>query len=226
MKLQPKFTFAAAIFLSFATFRPSVAQNGSVTAPPQAIQGPASAEPEAMQMVPARAALKEDLDGKKVQKGATFHAVLANKIRLKTGMELPGGTVLVGQVVEDEMQMTGTSSRLSLRFMTANLKNGQSIPIKATIVEIIRPESVTPPDSSIKPGDQAPNEWTARVTKVDQNNVVNGVDLHSAIASKDSGVLVSNNGKDVKLSAGSEFALAIATLPAAEAAAPASGMAP
>jgi hypothetical protein len=217
MKLQPKFTFAAAILLSFATLGPALAQNGSVSPPPQ---------PEAMQMVPARAALKEDLDGKKVQKGATFHAILANKVHLKSGMELPSGTVLVGQVVDDDMQMTGNSSKMALRFMSANLKNGQSIPIKATIVEIVKPESVTPPDYSIKPGDQAPNAWTARVTKVDQNNVVNGVDLHSAIASKNSGVLVSNNGKDVKLSAGSEFALAIATLPAAEAAATPSGMTP
>jgi hypothetical protein len=48
---------------------------------------------------------------------------------------------------------------------------------------------------------------------VDQLNALSGVDLHSKIASNNSGVLVSTKNDDVKLRAGTEFALAIAEQP-------------
>lgn len=46
--------------------------------------------------------------------------------------------------------------------------------------------------------------------QIDEIGALSGVDLHSRIASKNSGVFVSTKKDDMKLSAGSEFALAIA----------------
>lgn len=56
------------------------------------------------------------------------------------------------------------------------------------------------------------NTWTDATLEVDQLNVVPGVDLHSSIASQNSGVLVSTKKDDVKLIRGSQVQLAVAPL--------------
>ncbi|MDE3188047.1 MAG: hypothetical protein KGM96_11075, partial [Acidobacteriota bacterium] len=93
---------------------------------------------EAGMMVPAQAALVKDLDSRKTQPGHQFQAVLGSAVHLKSGVELPRGTVLLGTVVTDDMQAKGTS-RLALRFTQAKLKSGKVIPIMATIMGITPP---------------------------------------------------------------------------------------
>jgi hypothetical protein len=186
-------------------------QNGSMqssqdsqnaTAPPRGGR-------EAMRMVAARAVLKQTLDADKVRSGYQFRATLAQKVQLNNGPELPSGTLLLGSVAEDDMNQAG-SSKLALRFTEAVLKNGQRVPIKATIVGAYRPESMSSEGNPVSPGDEVPNSWNDGTLAVDQIGVLSGVDLHSRIASKNSGVFVSSTKKNVKLSMGSELALAIA----------------
>jgi hypothetical protein len=164
---------------------------------------------EAMRMVPARVALPETLDAKKTQPGHEFRATLANTVHLDNGPELPVGTALVGTVVTDDMQLKGMS-KLALRFTKAELKDGRVVPIKATIVGVFAPEWMSPGGYPINPGDQAPNSWNDGTLQVEQIGATPGVDLHSKIASRNSGVFVSTTKDDVKLDKGSEIALAIA----------------
>lgn len=182
-----------------------VQNSNSSAATTQPIRG----QREAMKMVPTRAALTETLDGDKTAVGYAFHAKLTKKTMLDNGVELPSGTMLKGTIVQDQSQIAG-KSRLALRLDQATTPAGKVIPIKATIVGIVKPEETNSEDYPVSPGNQSPNSWTDQTLKFDQINVLPGVDLHSAIANSNSGVLVSNNDKDVKLGPGSELKLAIA----------------
>jgi hypothetical protein len=172
-------------------------------------QSPVAGEREATQMVPAQAALKQSLDARKLAPGATFQAVLATKAELTSGPVLPAGTVLIGQVIEDGMT-AGGPPRLALRFTTAQLKDGQTLPIRATIVDYQQPEDIDTESHPITPGQQLENFWTAQTLEVNQLDALSHVDMHSDIASPDSAVFTAHNNKDVKLRAGSELQLAIA----------------
>lgn len=162
-----------------------------------------------MRMVPARAALVENLDADKTKPGSRFEATLSKTVKLDNGPELPEGTVLLGTVATDDMNVKGTS-KLALRFTEAKLKDGMVVPIKATIVGVYKPREDNFQGYPVAPGDQVPNSWNDGTLQVDQIAVLSGVDLHSKIASMNSGVLVSTTKDNMKLSAGSEFALAIA----------------
>ncbi len=159
---------------------------------------------EASMMVPAQVALVKALDSRKMHPGNQFKAVLSNTVHLKNGVELPHGTILMGTIVTDNMQAKG-NSRLALRFTQAKLKNGKTIPIRATIM------GVAPPSYSYYGyGAENLNGWDGRTMQLDQVNALSGVDLHSAIARENSGVFVSNKKDDVKLEAGSQMSLALA----------------
>jgi hypothetical protein len=157
---------------------------------------------EATLMKPANARLVENLDAVKDQPGYTVSAKLQGKVNLSDGTELPKGTILLGKVTTDDMQQQGTK-KLALRFDQARLKNGTTIPIRATIVGFY-----TANGGEIE---TAPaNNWTASTLEFDQEGVTSGVDLHSKIASQNSGVFVSTKKDDVKLQQGSEIQFAIA----------------
>lgn len=164
---------------------------------------------EAMKMVPARAALDRTLVADQVKPGDEFRAKLAKNVQLDNGPELPKGTILVGRVSTDDMNETGTS-KLALRFTEAMLKDGQKVPIKATIVGVAGPETTNSEDYPVAAGSQVPNSWTDGTLAVDQINAIRGFDLHSKIASKNSGVFVSTKKDNIKIDSGSELELAIA----------------
>lgn len=192
----------------------ALAQSGSDTGP-QAFQASANAASanEAAQMVPAVAILPHTLDADKDHLDSTFLAELDHKITLSDGTVLPSHTVLSGKITRDDMQATG-KSEFAVRFDQAQLKNGKTVPIKATIVDIARPTS----------NDEyaVTNDWTIQTLSVRQLDVVSGVDLHSEIGSNDSAVFVSSKKHDVKVPAGSELKLAIG--PASDAATPTNSM--
>jgi hypothetical protein len=163
-----------------------------------------SASSEAMQMVPAQAALLGSLDSKKVQPGQQFQAALAGKVHLKNGVELPSGTKLVGTIVNDNTQ--SGKATLALRFTQAQLKDGKTVPIKAIIVGVNPPQVGPPVDTTTEPA----NTWNYNAQQVDDVGVMNGVDLHSRVNGENSGVFVATKKNDVKFAPRSQFALAIA----------------
>ena len=175
-----------------------------------AMQVDSSGATEAAQMVPAIAQLTRTLDADKDHLDSTFQAELTHKVTLTNGTVLPSHTLLIGTVTRDDMQAAGTSE-FALRLNQAKLKDGKTLPIKATIVDITRPRFNT---------DEYPasNDWTSQTLTVEEPNVVSGVDLHSEIASNDSAVFVSTRKRDMKVPAGSELKLAIA--PASDASSP------
>ena len=174
----------------------------------QSAQTPNGGSHEASMMKPASASLVKTVDANQDKSGQTVDAKLDGKVRLSNGTELPRGTMLLGKVTTDDMQQQGLS-KLALRFDQARLKDGTNVPIRATIVGFYGPAAAETVVGS-EGGVQVPNDWTAKTLQLDQENVVNGVDLHSRISSQNSGVFVSTKKDDVKLRAGSEIQFAIA----------------
>ena len=162
---------------------------------------------EAMRMVPARAELLHSLNSTKDQAGSEVQAKLVQKVTLTDGTELPEGAILEGKITTDDMQQKGMS-KLALRFIEAHLKNGTRVRIKATIVGFYGPGAVSQsyPASA---GDEVPSSWTDGTLQMDQIGVLGGVDLHSKISSRNSGVFVSTKKDKFKLDEGSEIQFAI-----------------
>ncbi len=192
--------------LSLAMLAPALGQ--AQTQSPQDTQS--SGVNEAQHMVPARALLTHALDANSVHTGDQFRATLSDKVHLNNGVELRRGDALLGNVVDDDMNTVGRS-RLALRITEAVLKNGQTIPVKATIVSLYTPDQLS--NDSFNAPEELPNRWNDGTLKVDQIGVLHDVDLHSSISSSNSGVFVSTQKNDVKIPGGSELALAIAAQP-------------
>ncbi|MFZ0743360.1 MAG: hypothetical protein WAM85_03095 [Terracidiphilus sp.] len=210
MKTGTALTLSIAAF-SLAFLSPNIArsQNTQSAETSQAATNSPGGSNEAMQMVPARAALIQNLDARRAKPGQEFRAKLSDTVHLKNGTELPHGTTLIGVVATDKMETAG-QSRLALRLTQADLKDGKVVPIKATIVGVFPPEFENRDGNIVAPGDQQPNSWNSGVLQVDQIGALSGIDLHSKIAALNSGVFVSSKKDDVKLKQGSELTLAIA----------------
>lgn len=183
----------AALLLGFTSLLP--AQSA-----PSAASDAAS---EAAKMVPATAVFISTIDSQKAKSGTQVKVQLKGKVRLGNGSELPSGTVLVGQVVDDATQPA--KGKLALRFTEATLKNGQTVPVKVTIFTVRKETSETESAEANSIGD-----WDKKALGVDQSEVIPGIDLHSKIASPDSGVFVSTKNASVKFPQGSRIGLAIA----------------
>jgi hypothetical protein len=210
MKRRPALSLAT---LSLAALVPAFTLSASAESRPAQSQASSqdSSMGDTLRMVPARAALDGAVVASKVKPGDEFRATLADKVQLANGPQLPAGTVLIGQVSTDDTNQSG-ASKLALRFTSAKLKNGQTVPIKATIVGIL-PTGFSNEDSyRLNDKNDVPASWNDGTLTIDQLNAMNGVDLHSKIASRNSGVFVSTKD-NIKLVNGGELELAIAQQP-------------
>lgn len=165
----------------------------------------ASARQVAEQMVTATANLNKELDARKLHPGDSFQAVLQRNVQLKNGPKLDRGTILLGTVTKDQLQPG--NAQFAFRFTEAKLKNGQTIPVKATVVDLASPLG----DRDMNLAEQN-GIWSPQNLQVDQTDAVSGVSMHSAIASRNSATLTSSKD-DVKLSRGSQILVAIAAQP-------------
>src|SRR6185437_7534242 len=149
----------------------------------------AEARQEAQQMVPARVVLLNEVSTRKSHDGDQVRAVLRSRdVVLKDGTRLPSGTVLVGKITEDHASPGNV--RLAMRFGKAELKDGQTVPVKATIV------AIEPPGDEVDGIQQTPvpadDVWNQNTLQVDELGAVGGADLHSSITGDNSGIIVSD----------------------------------
>jgi hypothetical protein len=204
MKCGAAVTLSLAV-ASLTLLSPPLARAAGVNSPHASVNRTMRyAKSEAMRMIPVEASLQRNLDARKDKPGAKFEARLRETAHLKNGPELPDGTMLLGTVTTDHMKYHGTS-RLALRFTEAKLKDGKVIPIKATIVDVSQPSYGYYMD-----GPSASSMWSDKTLQVDELGAISGVDLHSRIAARNSGVFISHKKDNMKLSAGTRFTLAIA----------------
>ena len=192
---------AAAFTLLIAQFACAQAAPGNDTS--------SAAMREVKEVVPAIASLTQTIDANTVKEGDQIRATLGEKIKLKDGTELPGGTEIVGQVTVDQVQNDGTF-RLALVFTNADLKDGKVIPIKATIMRVYPPVGNHASGDAINYAYASAHYWTDRTTQVDQPDALQGVELQSMFAGSNSGSFVSKQKDEIRLSTGTLLDLAIA----------------
>ena len=128
--------------------------------------------------------------------GQHFEARLSKTVHLKNGPKLRSRHRTHRQSCKDRMSADGKTSTMALQFTKAELKGGQVIPIKATIVGIYPPSNGY---GSYEFRGPVPNDWSPSTLQIDQINALKGINLHSKIAANDSGVLVSKKKDNMKL---------------------------
>jgi hypothetical protein len=97
-----------------------------------------------IQMVPANAELSKALDAKKAKQGDEVDAKLQDDVKgVKGGNapELPRNTVLEGHIDQVQPSESKSDSTLVVTFDKAKLKDGEELPIKATVLAISQPLS-------------------------------------------------------------------------------------
>ncbi len=200
MRLKRNTIALGAIFLTLPLFGMAQSNSNSNSMAPANPE----ARSQAAQMVSASATLLHNLDTKDLQPNAEVRAKLNSTVKLENGTKLASGTVLVGHVVQDQAEPKGQTTRIAFDFNQAQLKDGKTIPIKATIVGMT-PDANQDVGYLVQPGDK----WTDGPLQIDQVGVLSGVDLHSRIAGENSGVLVSTKSDDLRLRQGSGIQFAI-----------------
>jgi len=99
----------------------------------------ASGQPT-LQMVMARAELKDGINAKKVKQGEAIRARLTDKVKLSNDHELEKDTILEGHVDQVQPSENKGDSTVVVTFDKALVKGGEELPIKATLLKIWEPQ--------------------------------------------------------------------------------------
>jgi hypothetical protein len=151
------------------------------------------------------------LDSNKLTPGTTVQARLTHAVHLANGTTLPNGTWLDATVAQDDMQIDG-KVKFALRFTDARMKNGTTVPIKATILAVATESLPVANDpSTLQIQLPVPENLNSQSDGVDAVGISSGVDLHSKASSQNSGVFVSTTKNDVKFPTGTKMELAISS---------------
>lgn len=160
----------------------------------------------AQSLVGVNAKLDHTIDSKSAMVGQAVTAKLDGSVRTADGVDLPRGTELMGKVAEVKNSGSGPVS-LSLLFTIARLKDGKTIPVKATLL------AAYPEDEGDGVYTQAMGEAPAHVAaddSVDQEpGALRHVSMKSAVKDSDSGTFTSTRG-NFRLTAGTYFQFGIA----------------
>jgi hypothetical protein len=155
--------------------------------------------------------LTHPVDGKKLTSGTTIQTRLVHPVTFANGTKLPAGTVLNATVVQDDMQLDG-KAKLALRFTDARMKDGKTIPIKATILAVATQPIPGPNGPEMGETElEVPANLNNQSDVVDSEGVSPGVDLHAKASSQNSGVFVTKSKDDIKLPYGTKIELALAS---------------
>lgn len=171
----------------------------------------AQALPQNSRLVSASARLTQNLDSKNATAGEAVSAELTSKVKMMGSTELPKGSTLVGKVEQVQASNNDSPARLSIVFDQARLKNGQTIPIKATILAAYPENTVddwADSDASGPMVGEQPHFISAN-EKVDQEpGTLGQVAMHSAVQSETSAVFTSKD-RNIDLKRGTQLQIAI-----------------
>jgi hypothetical protein len=92
-----------------------------------------------IQMIQAKARLEKALDAKKAKQGQEFTAKLLAGVRFANGQQLPEGAVLEGHIDQVEPSQHKGKSTMTVTIDKVRLKDGEELPVKATIVGMSEP---------------------------------------------------------------------------------------
>lgn len=109
-------------------------------------------------IVGVRARLQKSLDAKKAREGDTVEASPEAKIHVADGVDLDNHSRLLGRIDKVQPSVGGGDSAIGITFNMVQMKDGQEIPVKATILWIgeapnsLNPTVVSAPADRTTPG--------------------------------------------------------------------------
>ena len=160
-------------------------------------------QPQTTQLVEGNAHLDNRLDTKSAMPGEAVTARLTDSITTSQGLKLPRHTRLLGHVDEVKASENGSPSTLVITFDKAQLKDGNEIAIKATIVAVYpqgEPQGI-------------PMNVASDGRFRQEAGTIAGVSVRSAVQDSSSGTLTGDH-RNIKLASGTELLVAIAAPPA------------
>jgi hypothetical protein len=187
-----------------------------------------------LQMVMARAELKDGINAKKAKPGETIRAKLEGSVTLNDGHELPKGTIIEGHVDQAQASEHKSDSSVVVTFDKAQLKGGEELPIKATLVSIWEPVATNATAEGMPPSAMAgqpsgpsgkgsapppaesihdPQNASQQGPEGSPRKSVPGVTLHSDIHEKSSATLTANK-KNVDVPDGTQMEFEVVVIPA------------
>jgi hypothetical protein len=186
-----------------------------------------------LQMASAHVWLNKAIDAKKSKQGDAVSLKVVDDVKIPNSHDLPKNTILLGHVDTVQPSQNKSDSTIQVTFDKAQLKDGQVLPIKVTILRIIPSASYanlsggslpsgqtsTPSTGAAaarNPGSAAPPPGSP-VTQGGQpaqaGEDVNGVSLKSDVNGTASGTFVAK-GRNVSLGSGTELQIGVVVVPA------------
>lgn len=193
-------------------------------------QEPANTGGGTLQMAAARVWLNKSLDAKKAKQGDAVTVKLLDDVKIPNSIELPKNTILLGHIDMVQPSLNKGDSAIQVTFDKAQMKDGQQLPIKVTIMQIYPPPGngipgggSLPPDqlapsqtgaaAARNPGSAAPPPGSPTTQGGQTSEDVNGVVLKSDVHESASGTFTSK-GRNVYLGSGTEMQMAVLVIPA------------
>lgn len=210
--IRPAFLGVSAMLI--ATCGYAGAQVAPQNTQPQSSQTMRQSTPQNVQLVSADAQLAHKIDTRTASQGQTVKAKLTSSVKTAQGMKLDKGTILIGKVEQVQRSNDNGPSRLSIVFDQAQLKDGKTIPVKATLLGAYPSNAgdyyaETGSNGNFMVGQ--PHRISSQ-EKVDQMpGTLSHVGMHSAVQSNVSATFISKD-HNIDLRKGTRLQVAIAPL--------------
>lgn len=158
----------------------------------------AQSQTQAMNLMAGDTELVHSLDTKSAMPGQLVTVKLTDSIKTPDGIELPHGTELMGRVDQVKASEGKSPSKLVLTFSQARLKDGKTVPVKATLVGFAAAGGVG----------ELPTTVAANASFDQEPGAMGDVALKSAVKQPVSGTLT-NDHSNIKLGEGTQFLVAV-----------------
>lgn len=169
----------------------------------------AQTTPQNIQLVGAQARLINNVDSKDATQGEVITAVLTDNVKAGDSTDLRKGTLLIGKVQDVQKSDNNGPAKLTVVFDQAKLKDGKTIPVKATLLGAFPAPEGYDLDGDGSPAALLPQSIPA-TRQVDQEpGTLSHVAMHSAVQSDASGVFTSDD-RNINLKRGTQLQFALA----------------
>lgn len=188
-------------------------QNMQSNMRPESTQTMRQSTPENVQLVSADAKLTHKIDSQSARQGQMVKAKLTSDVKTANGMKWDEGTILIGKVAKVEPSNNDGPSRLSIVFDEARLKDGKTIPVKATLLGAY-PSNAGDYYSGIGSNNYMvgqPHRISSQQKVEQMPGTLSHVGMNSAVQSKVSATFIRKDG-NIDLRKGTRLQVAIAPL--------------
>lgn len=150
------------------------------------------------------------LNSQTAKVGQAVAVKLDQSVKITSGQTLPKGTELLGTISEVKAAQGRTPASVAVVFTTAQLKDGNKIPVKATLL------GATPPAGGLNTDESkmAPAQVDQRYAVDQEPGALPGVALKASVQDPASGTFSKDNG-NFKLATGSNLQVGVGPASAA-----------